>query len=110
MQDAFPKARHGSVYAAQYAAFSFLRRAVLKEITFRRARSIWEGKAKRIDAEEADALKRAKIEETRREYQDLKSRIAAIETALAVAAEEAPGGTLDAHRKAPHALGNVDFP
>lgn len=85
MREAFPKDRHGSVYAAQYAAFDYLRRVVKKQMTFRRARSIWEGAAKRIDAEEAYALKLAKIEEARREHKELRARLARLEEALAMA-------------------------
>lgn len=83
MREAFPKGRHGSVYSAQYAAFVYMRRALHKNMTFRRARAIWEGAAKRIDAEEAEALKRAKFEEAQREIQDLRRRISELDAELA---------------------------
>ena len=105
MRDAFPKDRHGSVYAAQYAAFDYLRRAVSKNMTFRRARSIWEGAAKRIDAEEAEALKRAKIEEARREYIELRARLARLEEAIAVADAAASGPSLASSGPTTGALG-----
>jgi hypothetical protein len=49
IKEAFPDARHGSVKAAQIAAYRFIRERVEKELTLRRVRSIWEGKAKRIE-------------------------------------------------------------
>lgn len=83
MREAFPSQRHGSVYSAQYAAFDYLRRTVRKNMTFRRARSIWEGAARRIDAEEAEALQRAKVEEARRERTELRARLDRLDAELA---------------------------
>lgn len=105
MKDAFPKERHGSVYAAQYAAFDYLRRALTKQITFRRARSIWEGAAKRIDAEEAEALKRAQIEEIRRERSELRARLARLEEAIAMVDASEAGAAVAAHRPSTRAMG-----
>lgn len=83
IREAFPKERHGSVIAAQCAAFTTLRKAVTKELTLRRIRSIWEGKARRIDNEEAVALRRAKIEEARREQTLLRQRLSELDATLA---------------------------
>ena len=83
IREAFPKERHGSVIAAQCAAYSSIRKAVNKEITLRRVRSIWEGKARRIDNEEAVALRRAKIEEARREQIELRQRLSRLDAAIA---------------------------
>lgn len=93
MQEAFPRERHGSVYAAQYAAFSYLRGSLAKSVTFRRARSIWEGKARRIDAEEADALKRAKYEEARRAREELTDRLSRLDAELAALRQEMAGSS-----------------
>ncbi len=53
----------------------------------RRVRSIWEGTARRIDGEEKDALRRAKLEEARREQQLLRARLAELDAALAADAQ-----------------------
>lgn len=82
-REAFPELRHGSVKAAIYAGYRFLSRNVTKQFTERRARSIHEGKARRIDAEEIDALKLALIEEGRRERIELSQRLAALDQKLA---------------------------
>lgn len=83
IQEAFPKKRFGSVYAAQHEAFKFLRTNVSKEMTMRRIRSLWEGTAKRVDGEEKDALRWAKIEEAKREQKELRERLSKIDAALA---------------------------
>lgn len=83
MQEAFPKRRYGSVFSAQVEAFNFLRRHVDKNMTLRRVRSIWEGTAKRIDGEEKDALRRAKLEEAKREQRELRQRLSDLDAALA---------------------------
>lgn len=84
-EDAFPFWRYGSVKAMTRAAHVFVSKRVTKEFTFRRARSIWEGKARRIDGEEIDALREAVYEETRREQQELRARLAALDEMLAEA-------------------------
>lgn len=83
IREAFPEARYGSVKSAQYEAFRFLCRRVSKEMTMRRVRSIWEGAARRIDGEEKDALREAKIEEARREQRDIRQRLTKIDAFLA---------------------------
>lgn len=92
IQEAFPKIRYGSVIAAQCEAYNFLRKRVTKHITMRRIRSIWEGKARRIDNEEAVALRRAKIEEARREQIELRIRLSQLDAALAEMDAELAGG------------------
>lgn len=105
IQEAFPKLRYGSVIAAQCEAYTFLRKRVTKNITMRRVRSLWEGAAKRIDGEEKDALREAKIEEARNEYKTLRSRLEQIEGFLAVAGQEAGGAPLDSGRQPSSGLG-----
>lgn len=83
LRDAFPVRRYGKVEAAFYEAHKFISRRVRKDFTMRRVRAIWEGKARRIDSEEMDALRLAKIEETRREQKELRARLAALDEMLA---------------------------
>lgn len=83
IQEAFPTRRFGSAYAAQHEAYKFLRKNVGKQMTMRRIRSLWEGTAKRVDGEEKDALRWAKIEEAKREQKELRERLAKIDAALA---------------------------
>lgn len=92
IREAFPRERHGSVIAAQCAAYTAIRKAVSKEITLRRIRSIWEGRARRIDNEEAVALRRAKIEEARREQIELRIRLSQLDAALAQMDADMAGG------------------
>jgi predicted ribosome quality control (RQC) complex YloA/Tae2 family protein len=82
-REAFPERRYGSVKAALYEAHRFLSRKVTKEFTYRRARSIHEGTARRIDAEEMEALKLALIEESKREQQTLRARLASLDETIA---------------------------
>ena len=82
-REAFPEQRYGSVKAALYEAHRFLSRKVTKEFTYRRARSIHEGKARRIDAEEMEALKLALIEESKREQKHLRARLASLDEKIA---------------------------
>lgn len=84
LKDAFPLRRYGKLDNVFYESCRFVNRLVRKDFTQRRARSIWEGTARRIDAEEMDALKAALLEETRREAQELRARLAALDETLAV--------------------------
>lgn len=93
IREAFPRNRYGGAKPAIYAAFRYIAPKVQKAFTERRARAIWEGTAKRIDAEESAALKRAQIEEHRREQQELRDRLVRLDAALAVADEEFHGET-----------------
>lgn len=82
-REAFPQRRYGSVKAALYEAHRFLSRRVRKDFTERRVRSIWEGTAKRIDAEEMEALKAALLEEATREQNELRARLASLDEKIA---------------------------
>lgn len=110
MRETFPPARYGSAKAAIYAAYRFISPKVTKEFTHRRARSIWEGTARRIDAEEAAALRRAQIEEARREHQELKDRLARLDAALAAVDPDFFGPEMEARRGASGPVGRVDLP
>ncbi|WP_234835844.1 hypothetical protein [Sinorhizobium meliloti] len=83
LRDAFPLGRHGKLDNVFFEACKFVNRFVQKEFTQRRARSIWEGTARRIDAEEMDALRLAAIEESKREQRELRARLAALDAKLA---------------------------
>lgn len=106
-RETWPRERFGSVKASLNAMHRFISPRVRKEFTHRRARSIWEGAAKRIDAEEAAAFREAQIEEARREYRELQDRIARLAAALAVADEEFHGPQMDAHRSASSPVGGI---
>lgn len=90
-RQAFPAKRYGKVESAFYEAVRFISPRVEKEFTIRRARSIHEGTAKRIDSEEMDALRAAKVEELRREYRETRSRLQELGSALS-ALDEGMGG------------------
>jgi hypothetical protein len=83
LRGAFPLGRYGKLDNVFFEACKFINRFVQKEFTQRRARSIWEGTARRIDAEEMDALRRAAIEESKREQRELRARLAALDAELA---------------------------
>lgn len=82
-REAFPERRYGSVKSLLFEAQRFISTRVRKEFTHRRARSLWEGSARRIDSEEMDALRLAVIEESRREQRELRARLAALDAKLA---------------------------
>lgn len=105
--EAFPKWRYGSVKAMVREAHTFIGRRVVKDFTYRRARSIWEGKARRIDGEELDALRAAVFEETRREQRELRARLGALDEMLARVDEAFHGETLAAIREQTRGLGRV---
>lgn len=111
---AFPAKRYGKIEVAIYEAYRFLKPLVEprieREFTLRRVRSLHEGKAKRIDGAELDALNLAKIEEVRREYTDCKARLEKLEKAIADldAAKALP--PMAAHRAKANGLGRVDLP
>lgn len=83
IREAFPKDLHGGYKGAVYAAYRFLSSRVKKRFTERRARAIWDGEARRIDMEEAEALKAALIEEAKNETQRLRARLAALDEKIA---------------------------
>lgn len=98
IREAFPRQRYGGTKGAIYAAFRFIAPKVTKQFTERRARSIWEGTARRIDAEESAAIRLAKIEEARREQRELRERLSSLDAALAVLDEEFHGPAREAIR------------
>ena len=83
LRDAFPQRRYGKVESVFYEAHRFINRRVNKQITIRRIRTIWEGKARRIDSEEMEALKAALYEESRREQVELRARLASLDEKIA---------------------------
>lgn len=91
LREAFPERRYGSVKGAIFAAYRFVSSKVSKELTPRRIRSIRDGTARRIDAEEMEALKAAIIEEAHREQQELRARLAALDKKVAAFSESVAG-------------------
>jgi hypothetical protein len=83
MRDAWPIQRYGKLDNVFYQAVRFISPRVAKQFTPRRARSIWEGSARRIDSDEMDALRAAIIEEAHREQQELRARLAALDKKVA---------------------------
>lgn len=98
-REAFPESRYGSVKAALYAAHRTLSRKLAKEFTYRRARTIHEGKARRIDAEEMEALKAAINEEARREQIELRARLAALDEKIASFSQRTASEALAKNRR-----------
>lgn len=74
IREAYPPARHGNAKGAIWAAYRGLK---LRSI--RRARALYNGEAKRVDAHEMDALRRAAIEELARERNRALERIRSLE-------------------------------
>ena len=94
----FDPRRYGSVKAAQIAAYDFMKGRVSKELKLRRIRQLWEGQATRVDGEEKDALRAARIAEARKEYAALRRRLERLETILAATDEGTTGEAVDARR------------
>ena len=105
VRETWPQARFGSVKASLNAMHRFVSPKVTKEFTHRRARSIWEGTARRIDAEEATAFQKAQIQEARREREELHARLSRLDEALAAIDQEFHGPTLEALRYQAGGLG-----
>lgn len=97
LPEVFDPRRYGSVKAAQYAAYDFMKGRVKKPLKLRRIRQLWEGQAARVDGEEKDALREARIEEARNEYQALRRRLETLEATLAVVDQEFFGPQMDAY-------------
>lgn len=74
IREAYPTARYGNAKAAIWAAYRGLH---LKSV--RRARSLYNGEARRVDAHEMDALRRAAIVELHNARIKAKARIEALE-------------------------------
>lgn len=83
MRDAWPIHRYGKLDNIFYHAVRFISLRVTKDFTQRRARSIWEGNARRIDSEEMDALRAALVEEAHREQRELTARLASLDEKIA---------------------------
>lgn len=83
LREASPLARYGKLDNVFFEACRFVNRIVAKDFTLRRARSIWEGTARRIDAEEMKALEQALVEESRREQIELRLRLASLDEKIA---------------------------
>ena len=81
--EAYPDIRYESVKDIYRAAFKFISKHATKDLTYRRVRAIREGKARRIDGEELDALRLAVIEESKIEQQQLRARLAALDEKIA---------------------------
>lgn len=81
--EAYPDVRYGSVKDLYRDAYRFLSKHVNKTLTYRRVRAIREGKARRIDGEELDALRLAVIEEGRNEAKTLRARLASLDEKIA---------------------------
>jgi hypothetical protein len=82
-RDAWPLQRYGKLDNVFYEAVRFISPRVSKQFTARRARSIYEGTARRIDSEEMDALREAEREQARIEQNELRARLAALDEKLA---------------------------
>ena len=91
--------RFGSVKAAQYEAFTVLRKRVTgQKLTLRRVRAFFEGKARIVRGEEKDAVRAAQIEEALRERTALRARLDNLDALLAKVGEEFRGPLLEAIR------------
>jgi BMFP domain-containing protein YqiC len=108
LPEVFDPRRYGSVKAAQIAAYDFMKDRVNKKLKLRRVRQLWEGRASRVDGEEKDALRQAKIEEARNEYKALRCRLASLEAALTAVDPDFFGPQMDAYRGPESGLGGSD--
>jgi len=82
-REAWPLTRYGKLDNVFYEAVRFISPRVNKQFTARRARSIYEGTARRIDSEEMDALREAEREQARIEQRELRARLAALDEKIA---------------------------
>lgn len=78
IREAYPPGRYGNVQRACWTAYTKLKLA-----SERRARAIWNQEARRIDAHEMDALRRAALEEVTRERDRALERIEQLESSVA---------------------------
>ena len=79
MREAFPVSRYGNAKAATWAAYRQLKLA-----TARRAKAIWSGEARRIEAHEMDALRRAVLDELHRSRLETLEKIEHLERELSI--------------------------
>lgn len=82
-RDAWPLQRYGKLDNVFFEAVRFISPRVTKQFTARRARSIYEGTARRIDSEEMDALRAAEREQARIEQRELRARLASLDEKIA---------------------------
>jgi hypothetical protein len=106
---AFPERRFPSVKDMLCEAVDFMAPRLQKKFTYRRARSIWEKKALRIDGEEKDALRQAVIEEERREQRELRARLAQLDESLAAIDQAQAGQSVAEIRAQAGRLGGVHY-
>lgn len=92
----FPRWRYTSVKDMVNAGYAFMSPKLTKKVTHRRIETIWQGKARRIDGQEKDALRLAVLEESRREQSELRARLAALDKMLAASDETSACQTLAA--------------
>jgi vacuolar-type H+-ATPase subunit I/STV1 len=104
-RDAWPLRRYGKLDNVFYQAVRFISPRVTKDFTPRRARSIYEGTARRIDSEEMDAIRAALIEESRREQEELRARLAALDETIASFEKRVAREALAERRQSPDRLG-----
>lgn len=107
-RQAFPATRFGKLENVFYQAKRWVNPRVEKDFTERRARSIWEGTARRIDSDEMDALRAAVYEETRREQRELRARLEKLDEILADALTEPSREALATFSAQVRGLGRVD--
>ena len=105
IREAFPKDLYGGYKAAVFAAYRFISPRVSKRFTERRARAIWDGEARRIDMEEADALRAALIEEAKNETARLRARLASLDEKIAAFDAVTARQALEARRRSSNRMG-----
>lgn len=99
IREAFPRDLYGGYKAAVYAAYRFMSPRVTKQFTLRRASAIWNGEARRIDMEEAAALREALIEEAKNETARLRARLASLDEKIASFSEGSTGAAVAKNRR-----------
>lgn len=107
--EAFPVHRHGSVKAALYAAYRFMAPKLTKDFTPRRARSLRDGKARRVDAEEMAALELARMVEARNEQRALQERLQRLDAEIAAWDQREAGCALASQGRGIRKVGRVDI-
>lgn len=105
IREAFPRDLYGGYKAAVYAAYRFMSPRVTKQFTLRRASAIWNGEARRIDMEEAAALREALIEEAKNETARLRARLASLDEKIAAFDAVTARQALEARRQSENRVG-----
>jgi signal transduction histidine kinase len=90
------------------------RASKLSGLTYTRAFDVWYGKARRIDAHEAqqiaEALEKKREHDARNEIHDLRTRLLKMESRLAAERADSPRSGLGLTREQVRRLGGVDRP